>query len=232
MTNSEAIKWKQAALEEFNSLKDKEAIQIIKRTELPKGRSPRKCKRVFKKKFLTDGSVDKWKARCTAKGFTQRFGIDYQETFAPTPRAETGRIMFVLAHQLRWHRYQGDVPTAFLNPDINVDLYMEMPKGFERDGYVIRLRKGLYGLKQAAALWYDDVKASLAQQGLFPTLSDACLYTNKNKDLFVLMHVDDFQVMGLNLKKINQLIFRVAVLLNSYCLGNLNLNRHGALPCK
>lgn len=111
-----------------------------------------KCKWVFKKKFLADGSIDKWKARCTAKGFTQKFGIDYKETFAPTPRPETGRIMLVLAHYLRWHRRQGDVPTAFLNPDLDIDLYMEMPKGFEKDGCILQLRKGLYGLKQAAVL--------------------------------------------------------------------------------
>ncbi|KAI0991395.1 hypothetical protein K3495_g16792, partial [Podosphaera aphanis] len=165
-----------------------------------------KCKWVFKKKFLADGSVERWKARCTAKGFTQKFGIDYQETFAPTPRPETGRIMLVLAHYLGWHRRQGDVPTAFLNPDLDIDLYMEMPKGFEKNGCVLQLRKGLYGLKQAAALWYDDAKATLARQGLFPTVSDACLYTNRKKDLFVLMHVDDFQVMGPDLKKIDQLM--------------------------
>ena len=206
MTCLEATQWRQAANEEFNSLKRKGAIKIIKRQNLPKGRNPMKCKWVFKKKYLADGSIDKWKARCTAKGFTQKFGIDYQETFAPTPRPETGRVMLVLAHYLKWHRRQGDVPTAFLNPDLDIDLYMEMPKGFEKDGYVLQLRKGLYGLKQAAALWYDDAKSTLAQQGLFPTISDACLYTNKNKDLFVLMHVDDFQVMGPDLKKINQLM--------------------------
>ncbi|KAI0993176.1 hypothetical protein K3495_g15008 [Podosphaera aphanis] len=127
MTCSEATQWRQAANEEFSSLKKKGAIKIISRTDLPKGRSPMKCKWVFKKKFLADESVERWKARCTAKGFTQKFGIDYQETFAPTPRPETGRIMLVLAHYLGWHRRQGDVPTAFLNPDLDIDLYMEMP---------------------------------------------------------------------------------------------------------
>ncbi|KAI1006704.1 hypothetical protein K3495_g1518 [Podosphaera aphanis] len=107
---------------------------------------------IFKKKFLADGSVDKWKSRFTAKGFAQRPGIDYQETFAPTPRPEIGRIMLVLAHHLGWHRFQGDVPTALLNPDLNIDLYMEVPRGFEKPKSVIFLRKGLYSLKQTAAL--------------------------------------------------------------------------------
>ena len=56
---------------------------------------------------------------------------------------------------------------------------MEMPKGFEKDGYVLQRRKGLYWLKEAAALCYDDAKATLAWQGLFPTILDACLDINK-----------------------------------------------------
>ncbi|KAI1003691.1 hypothetical protein K3495_g4519 [Podosphaera aphanis] len=100
MTSPESRQWKIAALEEFRSLLKTGTIKIINRDSLPKGRKPMRCKWGFKKKFLADGSVDKWKARCTAKGFTQRPGIDYQETFAPTPRPETGRIMLVLAHHL------------------------------------------------------------------------------------------------------------------------------------
>ncbi|KAI0995966.1 hypothetical protein K3495_g12215 [Podosphaera aphanis] len=165
-----------------------------------------KFKWVFKEKYLANGDIEKYKARCTAKGFTQREGIDYHEIFAPTPRAETGRIILLLAHQLGWHRTQGDVPTAFLNPDLKIDLFMELPKGYEKVGYIIRLCKGLYGLKQAAALWYDDVKSTLAQLGSFPTISDICLYTNKEKDLFVIMHVVDFQVISPHQSKIDQLM--------------------------
>ncbi|KAI0992992.1 hypothetical protein K3495_g15192, partial [Podosphaera aphanis] len=207
MSSPEARQWKQAALQEMKSLIDTNTIKVINRNTLPKGRKPMKSKWVFKKKLLADGSVDKWKARCTAKGYTQRPGLDYQETFAPTPRPETGRIMLTLSHYFGWHRCQGDVPAAFLNPNLNIELYMEMPRGFEKDGHVIRLQKGLYGLKQAAALWYDDVKTTLASLGLYPTTSDVCLYTNKSNDLFVLLHVDDFQVMGPNRDKITKLMY-------------------------
>nr|ABW72074.1 TE3 [Blumeria hordei] len=257
MTSPEAKQWMRAAEEEFSSLKEKGAIKIINRTKLPKGRHPMKCKWVFKKKFLADGTVDKWKTRCTAKGFTQRFGIDYQETFAPTPRAETGRLMLIFAHQLNWHRRQGDVPTAILNPELNIDIYMEMPKGFEKKNHIILLRKGLYRLKQAAALWYDDAKATLATQGLYPTTSDVCLYTTKQKDLFVLLHVDDFQVMGPNIAKIEKLMaahykkYKLKMVNTDFFLGihisqpsqnvlrlsqgqyaRLLLDRHGLTDCK
>lgn len=206
MNSNDAKHWQRAANEEYNSLRDTGTIEIIKHSQLPKGRKLMKCKWVFKKKFLSDGSINKYKARCTVKGFTQRSGIDYKETFAPTPRAETGRIMLALAHRFGWHRRQGDVPSAFLNPKLDIDLYMEMPEGFRKDGYIIRIRKGLYGLKQAAALWYDDLRGFLAKQGMFPTTTDVCLYTNKEKDLFAIIHVDDIQVMGPNIGKINRLM--------------------------
>ncbi|KAI0990724.1 hypothetical protein K3495_g17463, partial [Podosphaera aphanis] len=153
MNGPDAKQWKEAAKAEFKALQETGTIEIIHQSQLPHGRKPMKCKWVFKKKYLANGDIDKWKARCTAKGFTQRQGIDYQETFAPTPRPETGRILLVLAHQLGWHRRQGDVPTAFLNPDLKIDLFMELPKGFEKENHLIQLHKGLYGLKQAAALW-------------------------------------------------------------------------------
>lgn len=153
MSSKEAKNWQQAAVEECHSLKQTGAIEVIPHNQLSKGRKLMKCKWVFKKKFLAD--------------------------VAPTPRAETGRILLALAHRFNWYRKQGDVPSAFLNPDLDVDLYMEMPEGFKKEGHIIRIHKGLYGLKQATALWYDDVKAFLAKQGMFPTITDVCLYTNK-----------------------------------------------------
>lgn len=158
MTSSDAMHWKKAANEEFKSLKETGTIKIIDRSKLPKGRTLMKSKWVFKKKYLADGTLEKYRARCTVKGFTQRFGVDYHETFAPTPRPETARIMLVLAHRFGWHRRQGDVPAAFLNPDLDVDLYMELPEGFKKENKITLIRKSLYGLKQAAALWYDDEK--------------------------------------------------------------------------
>ncbi|KAI0999927.1 hypothetical protein K3495_g8271 [Podosphaera aphanis] len=98
MSSSEAKNWQQAAKEEYRPPRETETIQIIKSCQLPKGRTLMKCKWVFKK-ILADGPLDKYKARYTVKGFTQRSGIDYRETYAPTPRPETGRIVLALAHR-------------------------------------------------------------------------------------------------------------------------------------
>lgn len=147
---------------------------------------------MFKEKFLADGSLEKYRARCTVKGLTQRRGIDHHEIFAPILRPETGRVMLVLAHIFNWHRRQGEVPVAFLNPDLDVDLYMEMLEGFKIENHIMLIKNGIYGLKQAAALWYDDVRAFLAQQKLFPTTVDVYLHISKQKTLFVLIHVNEF----------------------------------------
>lgn len=82
----------------------------------------------LREKVYADGSVQKWKAWCTAKGYKQRPGIDYQQKFAPTQRSDIGIIMLILSHRLSWHMRKGDMPTAFLNPKLNINLYTETPE--------------------------------------------------------------------------------------------------------
>ncbi|KAI1002647.1 hypothetical protein K3495_g5553 [Podosphaera aphanis] len=142
MTSSDAAQWREAALDEFCPLKEKEAISIISRNQLSRGHTLMKRKWVFKK-YHADGTLDKYRARYAVKGFTQRSGIDYQETFAPKPRSDTGRIMLALAHRFGWHRRQGDVQVAFLNANHDVDLYTKLPEGFRKENQIILVKKGL-----------------------------------------------------------------------------------------
>lgn len=132
MMSSDAAQWRGAALEKIRSWKETKAIKIIDRSKLPKGRTLMKCKWVFKKKYHGDGTLDKYRARCTVKGYTQRLGIDYKVTYAPMLRAETGRTMLALTHRFGWHRRQEDVPVAFFYPELDVDLYMELPEVFKK----------------------------------------------------------------------------------------------------
>lgn len=206
MSSQNSAEWLIAARDEFKTLLSTGAVKIIKRLDLPPGRNVLKGKFVFKTKLHSDGTLDKRRARFTAKGFTQRQGIDYKETFAPTPCADSVRILLALSHQLRWYRRQGDVKHAFLNPKLAIQQYMEMPEGFRQKGMIFKILRGLYGLKQSAFHWYDDFKATLKNNGFFPTVSDVCVYTNKEKDVFVLLHVDDFFVMGPHLAKIDNLM--------------------------
>ena len=101
---------------------------------------------------MADGSIDKYKARFVARGFSQQEGINYEETFAPTTKYATIQSFVSLATSMRWNIHQMDVKTAFLNGTIDEEVYIEQPLGFEvkdREAYVCRFTKALYGLKQA-----------------------------------------------------------------------------------
>lgn len=202
MKGPDSNNWRIAAEAEFKSLISTGTAIIVNRDQVPRNRTILTGKWVFKRKTHADGTLDKYKARWTARGFTQQKGSDYHDTFAPTPRSDTTRLLLAIGHHLNWHRLQGDVPAAFLNPNLDVVLYIRMPQGFEQKDKIIKLEKGLYGLKQAAALWHVEVRAELQKQGLEPTESDVCLFCSKVKDLFVELHVDEFQILGPDKKKI------------------------------
>ena len=123
---------------------------------------PPKCKVigvswVFKSKYHADGSLDKHKARLVVQGYAKRIGIDFDETFTPTARITSIRVVLALVGHHGWPIYQMDVKSAFLNGDLQEEVYVEQPPGFVIAGkhdMVYRLHKALYGLKQAPRAWY------------------------------------------------------------------------------
>ena len=105
---------------------------------------------IYKTKHAADGSIEKYKARFVARGFTQKEGIDYEETFAPVARYTSIRMVLALVAIKKWKLHQMDVKTTFLNGVIEEEVYLEQPLGFEthdRETHVCRLKKALYGLK-------------------------------------------------------------------------------------
>lgn len=124
--------------------------------DLPKDRDVIGVKWIFKTKFNQDGSIQKHKARLVARGFTQKPGIDFFETFALVARLETIRTLIALAAQKNWLIYQLDVKSAFLNGVLEEEVNVEQPQGFLVEGgedKVYKLKKALYGLKQAPRTW-------------------------------------------------------------------------------
>ena len=148
----EALKrkiWKEAMLEELKSIKKNETWELVK---LPANKMPIDVKWVFQTKLNPDGTIAKYKARLVARGFMQTERIDFSEVFAPVARLETVRLVVAIATLKNWNIWQLDVKSAFLNGSLEEEVYVTQPPGFVIEGSedkVYRLRKALYGLRQA-----------------------------------------------------------------------------------
>ncbi|GJW32586.1 retrovirus-related pol polyprotein from transposon TNT 1-94 [Tanacetum coccineum] len=142
------------------------------------------------------GNVLKDKARLVAKGYRQEEGIDFEESFAPVARIEAIRIFIANAATKNMIIYQMDVKTAFLNGDLQEEVFVSQPEGFEDQDnptHVYRLKKALYGLKQAPRAWYDTPSKFLLANNFFKGAVDPTLFTRKSGKhiLLVQIYVDD-----------------------------------------
>ena len=189
----DAYNWKKAMEREMKSLTDNETWCLV---ECPENRPVIGCKWVFKKKFGTDGSVN-YKARLVAQGYSQKFGIDFDDVFAPVVRQVTFKTFLSIAGKNKYVIKQFDVSSAFLNGTIDKDVYMRQPEGFKsKANAVCQLKKSLYGLKQSAKIWNDHIDNVLNDIGFENCKADKCLYKKlvKGKYMFLLLYVDDILV--------------------------------------
>ena len=114
-----------------------------------------------------------------ARGFSQKEGIDYEETFAPIARYTSIRTIMALASMMKWNLHQMDVKTTFLNGMIEEKVYIEQPQMFEfehRMTHVCKLKKDLYGLKQDPRAWYGRIDSFLTRLGFTKSKLDPNLY--------------------------------------------------------
>ncbi|KAK1412293.1 hypothetical protein QVD17_33424 [Tagetes erecta] len=196
-------KWREAMQNEIKALQANGTWSLEK---LPEGKRAIDSKWVYKIKYKPSGEVERYKARLVAKGFTQLEGIDYHETFAPVAKLVTIRTLLAVAVKKGWHIHQLDVNNAFLHGDLHEDVYMKIPQGFskEDDDRVCKLKKSLYGLKQASRNWYKKFTTSLLEIGFKQTRADPSLFIFKEEDVFVaaLIYVDDVVIMGNDFNKI------------------------------
>ncbi|KOM45165.1 hypothetical protein LR48_Vigan06g047100 [Vigna angularis] len=168
-----------------------------------KGIIPIGVKWVFKIKLNEHGDIAKHKARLVAKGYSQQYGVDYTEVFAPVARLDTVQVLLALAAQHRWEVFQLDVKSAFLHGELKEEVYIQQPKGFVKEGKedkVYRLRKALYGLKQAPRAWYSRIEAYVAKEKFEKCPSEHTLFTKKHGGniLIVSLYVDDLIYTGNN----------------------------------
>lgn len=180
------VEWKLAMEEEMNSLIKNETWSLV---EPPLGRAPIKNRWVFKIKRSGRNNV-KFKARLVAKGFSQRPGIDYGETYSPVVKHDSLRTILSLAAAHDLELLQLDVKTAFLNGDIDEELYTDQPTGFKEDSQMVcLLKKGLYGLKQASRAWNEKFNHFLIQYGFTRSNADSCVYFQRDENNITIMAI-------------------------------------------
>jgi len=155
---------------------------------------------VFKLKKDPNGNVIKHKARLVAKGYAQVQGVDFEEVFAPVARIETVRVLLALAAQGGWEVHHMDVKPAFLNGDISEVVYVKQPPGFivGSGDKVLKLRKALYGLRQAPRAWNFKLDRELIALGFVRSKLEHVVYRRSNKESFLLVgvYVDDLVISG------------------------------------
>ena len=142
---------------------------------------------------MSDGSIDRYRARLVAKGYSQHPGYDFLETFAPTVRVAAVRTILAIAAIEDLELRSIDISHAFLNGELEEDIYMEQPEGFEVGGpdHVCKLKKSLYGLKQAGRVWNKKLYATLQEMGFTRIESDNSVYVFIRDDIRIILFVDD-----------------------------------------
>lgn len=185
--------WLEAIREEYKSLLQNKTWTI---TPLPPGCKVIQSRWVFKLKAGSSISAPRYKARLVAKGFTQRPGIDYGETYAPVVKHDSLRVVLALAAVHDLELLQLDIKTAFLYGNLEEELYLEQPEGFAiagREREVCRLKKCIYGLKQASRVWNQHFDDFLQRFGLQRSSTDSCIYFRRNEKEFTIIciWVDD-----------------------------------------
>ena len=131
---------------------------------------------VFKLKRDESGVYSIYKARGCVDGSGQKLGVDYNETFAPTCREDTLKVLISLAVANKWKMNQMDVTSAFTNASLDEDVYMYCPRGIKGKTRVAKLLRALYGLKQSPRQWYLDLLKNLQKEGWIRCGLDACLF--------------------------------------------------------
>ncbi|WVZ55766.1 hypothetical protein U9M48_006388 [Paspalum notatum var. saurae] len=198
--------WKEAVQSELDSILSNGTWEL---TERPYGCKPVGCKWVFKKKLRPDGTIEKYKARLVTKDYTQKEGEDFFDTYSPVARMTTIRVLLSLAVSYGLIIHQMDVKTAFLNGELEEEIYMEQPDGFVvkgQESQVCKLLKSLYGLKQAPKQWHEKFDTTLISAGFAVNEANSCMYYRYGggKRVILCLYVDDILIFGTDIDVINE----------------------------
>ena len=201
--------WLTAVQEELQALHDNDTWELVPLTN----KRPINSKWVFVLKQDGDGNIDRYRARLVVKGCSQTKGIDFDETYAPVARMSTVRIFLCLINKENMFVNQLDVKSAFLNGILQEEIYMWPPEGLQvPSGQVCKLKKTMYGLKQASFEWNRKFDNCVKGMGFKQCISDKCLYVKIERDvkLYLLLYVDDFLIASNNQSKLNSVKEKLA----------------------
>ena len=206
-SSPDKLKWKKAMEIEMKLLQLNGVWELV---ELPSNRKIIGSKWIFKRKVDADGILECYKARLVAQGCTQKFGLDYEETFSPVVHFESIRCLLAMGTQHKLCLHQMDVSTAFLHGELSEEVYMKQPEGFVESGnenLVCHLKCSMYGLKQSPRCWNHALDSRLKEMGFQQSASDPCLYVHGNSEgeMFVAaVYVDDIILGRKSEHKLNQ----------------------------
>ena len=157
--------WQEAMVEGYDSIMKNQIWEVVPR---PQGKKVVGSRWIYKVKHAANRSVEKYKACFMAKAFSQKEGIDYEETFTPVARYSSIWTIISLAAEMGWRVHQMDVKTVFLDRVIQEEVFIEQLKGFDvenKETHGCRLQRALYGLKQAPRAWYSRIDNYLREMG-------------------------------------------------------------------
>ena len=172
---------------------------LVDKSQVPKGHTIVTSKIAWRLKLDGDNKPTKYKARAVARGFTQRHGVNFKETFQPVARIEAVRVFIAAAVASGLPIHQLDFDGAYLQGKADCDIYMSFPPELNKygcgipDGKVCLLQKSLYGLKQAGWIWWQTLSAVLAKHDFVQSDAEPCCWIRRknNTEIRIILHVDD-----------------------------------------
>ena len=196
MNGPDADEWREAIDAEVKSIQKRGTFSA--EVEKPPSGETVTAKFVFDTK-IENGKVTKYKARLMARGFSQKHGINYEQTFTLTMRLDALRVLLAIAAKKGWKVHQMDVVSAFLAGELKEKIFLKVPEPLKHIfGKYVRILKSLYGLKQAARVWYLLLSSFFESIGFKSLPTDPSIMINKANGVIVGIHVDDMALTGGN----------------------------------
>ncbi|KAH9143587.1 hypothetical protein AeRB84_012433 [Aphanomyces euteiches] len=192
LSGPQAKHWQESMQAELDGLVANGTWEVVER---PPSGNVVSHKWVYKIKYDREGQIDKFKARLVARGFTQRYGVEFSKTFAPVIKQASVRVIFALAATLKRTVRHLDFPQAYLKAETDYPILFELPtsSGVDTTTIVGRLLNGLYGLKQSGMLWHEEADKTLLEIGLIRSQLDPCVYYKRSEEGLTMcgLYVDD-----------------------------------------